>query len=134
MRTIQYSTPEQQIELLKSRGLIISNESFTINALSSYGYYNIINGYKRPYSHVVDGSRTYNVGVTFEQIYSLAMLDRNIRNSVMSSLLDLEEALRAAMADVICTNISIDHNEYLRKEHYQARSNKIYRFSTPRAP
>lgn len=42
----EFKTFEEQIEILKSRGLIISNEQKAIEILKQENYYNIVNGYK----------------------------------------------------------------------------------------
>lgn len=39
---IEYSTVEQQLEKLKSQGLIISDDSFATSQLKYYGYSNLI--------------------------------------------------------------------------------------------
>lgn len=130
MDAVRYSSPQDQVKKLKSKGLIINNADYAVHELSVYGYYNIINGYKRPYTHMADGERVYNVGVTFEQIHSLFLLDHSIRNSIMAAMLDLEESLRASTADVIGKFISTDHHEYLQKIHYQDRPSRIEKFST----
>ena len=44
-KLIKYTTPEQQIALLKSKGLLFESEAFARDRLQEYGYYNIINGY-----------------------------------------------------------------------------------------
>lgn len=47
MRTDKpFKTIKEQIQILKSRNLIFLNEETAKNALSRYGYYEIINGYK----------------------------------------------------------------------------------------
>lgn len=130
MDAVRYSSPHEQVEKLRNKGLVINNVDYAVHELSVYGYYNIINGYKRPYTHMVNGKRVYNDGVTFEQIHSLFLLDHSIRNSIMAAMLDLEESLRASTADVIGKNISTDHHEYLKKIHYQDRSSRIEKFST----
>lgn len=42
----EFTTIEQQIELLKSRNLVFKSEKNAKIILESYGYYEIINGYK----------------------------------------------------------------------------------------
>lgn len=42
----EYKTFEQQIDILKERGLIINNIEYAKEILSIHNYYNIINGYK----------------------------------------------------------------------------------------
>ena len=52
---IEYSTPEQQIEKLKSQGLIITNEEYTASILKCYGYSNLIKSYREPYIFLDEG-------------------------------------------------------------------------------
>lgn len=128
-KEILYSTPEEQIQKLKLKNLIFEDEDFAKAKLAEYGYYNIINSYKAPYMTIVNGKKEYISGTSFEQIYSLFTLDHNLRNSIMSAMLDFEEHLRAATAEVIARNWGTDHNEYLKWEHYRDRSTVKERFS-----
>lgn len=126
-KIIDYSTPEEQINFLLSKGLIINDVSFALTQLRTYGYYNIINSYKEPY--LISGTKNFRPGVTFEQIFSLFTLDHNLRNAIMSSMLDLEEHLRAIAADVISEAFGNDHHEYLKWKYYRDRSSSQQRFS-----
>lgn len=128
-KIIEYTTPEQQIDLLKSKGLSFENENFARDRLQEYGYYNIINGYKTPYIEIIDDKKIYKSGTIFEQIYSLFIFDHTLRNSVMSTMLDFEEHLRAAAAEVIANSFGTDHNEYLRWNNYRDRQTSRDRFS-----
>lgn len=128
-KEILYSTPEEQIQKLKLKNLIFEDEDFAKAKLAEYGYYNIINSYKAPYMTIVNGKKEYISGTSFEQIYSLFTLDHNLGNSIMSAMLDFEEHLRAATAEVIARNWGTDHNEYLKWEHYRDRSTVKERFS-----
>lgn len=42
----EFKTYYEQIELLKTRGLQITDEEFALNKLQEDNYYSIINGYK----------------------------------------------------------------------------------------
>ena len=79
--------------------------------------------------NIINGKKEYITGTSFEQIYSLFTLDHNLRNSIMSAMLDFEEHLRAATAEVIARNWGTDHNEYLKREHYRDRNVTKDRFS-----
>lgn len=48
----QYTTAEQQLQKLKLQKLTILDEDLAKSALRTYGYYNIINGYRDPISRV----------------------------------------------------------------------------------
>lgn len=123
----EYSTPEEQLDFLLTKGLVINDIPFALSQLRTYGYYNIINSYKEPY--LIPGTKTFRPGVTFEQIFSLFTLDHNLRNAIMSSMLDLEEHLRAIAADVISESFGNDHHEYLNWKCYRDRSSSQQRFS-----
>lgn len=128
-KNIVYTTPSQQLELLKKKNLIINDEISALNKIERYGFYNIINSYKEPYTETKNGKRIYKTGITFEQIFSLFTLDHNLRNSIMAAMLDLEEHLRAVTADVIAESFGIDNNEYLKWNHYRDRKVTRDRFS-----
>lgn len=128
--TYIYTTPEQQIEKLKAQHLKFEDEHQALELLSIYGYYNVINSYSDPYIITDEyGNKIYREGTTFEHIYSLFVLDHHLRISVMSSMIDTEEMLRAALADVISSEFGIDHKQYLKKENYRNRKSSDPRFS-----
>lgn len=118
---IKYSTPEHQIESLKEKGLIFYDESLAMDILENCGYYNIINSYKQPYLYEKEGQKLYKPNVSFEQIYSMYIFDHNLRNSIMAAMLDIEENLKAILAEVIAKNFGTDINEYLKFNHYRDR-------------
>lgn len=52
-KKIEYSTISEQIELLRSKDLIIDDVDFASEQLKQFGYYNIINSYKVPYQRTL---------------------------------------------------------------------------------
>ena len=70
-----FKTVEEQIEILKSRGLIIQDEERALFFLKNNNYYELINGYK---DFFIDKDKTeqekkdvYRNDVTFEDVVSL---------------------------------------------------------------
>ena len=114
-----YTTPEQQILKLKSQMLNFTDEEMAKTNLRTYGYYNIINGYRDPYIIREYGCKKYSPDVTFEQIFALFSLDRTIRGGVLLAMIDLEEHLRATVADIVAEDFGTDHNIYLSKDNYR---------------
>lgn len=125
---IEYSTIEQQIEKLKSQGLIISDEDFAKSQLKCYGYSNLIKSYREPYIIIENGNKRYRSGVTFEQIASIYELDKNIRNSVMAAMQDLEEHFKELSADVIAHSFGTNQDDYLKFRNYQNKRKSIEKF------
>lgn len=126
---IQHSTPKQQITKLKSQNLEITNEKFAEAQLLKYGYSNLIKSYREPYTYIKDGRKIYRTGVTFEQIHSLYMLDKNLRNSVMAAMLDLEEHIKEVAADVVSNSFGVHQDNYLNFRNYRDRNTSKVRFS-----
>lgn len=126
---IIYTTVEEQIEKLKEQHLIIQDEDFAKSQLKLYGYFNLIKNYREPYIVNIDNKKVYRSGVTFEQICSLYILDKNLRNAVMASMLDLEEHVKAVTADIIGNSFGIHQDQYLQFKNYRDKKRKKSRFS-----
>lgn len=120
MDPISYTTVEQQLNKLTSQKLIIENISFARDALNTYGYSNLIKSYRDPYVITSDNKKVYRSDVTFDQIYSLYILDKNLRNAVMATMLDLEEYVKENAASVLAASFGTHQNDYLNyKETYR---------------
>lgn len=129
MNDIVYSTPEQQIEKLKSQNLIIDDEQEAKEFLELFGYSNLIKSYRDPYLVISNGKKIYRSGTTFLQIVSLYLLDKNLRTAVMSTMLNFEEHLKEAAADVIARSFGTHPDTYLAYNNYANKRKSKYRFS-----
>ena len=128
-KNIIYTTPEQQIEKLKSQNLIISDENAAIKYLELFGYSNLIKSYRDPYVYFSNGKKIFRSGVTFNQIVSLYMLDKHLRNAVMAAMIDLEEHIKEVAADVVAKSFGVHPDDYLLYRNYRNKSKRKYRFS-----
>ena len=129
MSSFEYATAEQQLQKLKSQRLSIENEIAAKNALNTYGYYNIINGYREPYITREYDKKTYNPDVSFEQIFALFTFDHYIRDAVLLSMIDLEEHLKATVANIIAESFGSDHHSYLERNNYRDKNVRDPKFS-----
>ncbi len=126
---LHYTTIEEQINKLRSQNLIITNEELVKSSLNFFGYSSLIRSYREPYT-IRNGQKIlYRSGVTFEQIYSLYILDKNLRNAVMAAMQDLEEHIKAVAADVIAKSFGIHQDNYLQYRNYQNKRKRKYRFT-----
>lgn len=73
--------------------------------------------------------KVYRSGISFEQIQSLYTLDKNLRNAVMGAMLDLEEHIKEAAADVVASSFGIHQNDYLQFKNYRDKSKRKSRFN-----
>lgn len=130
MDKIVYTTPKQQIQKLKEQGLIIDDVEFAEAVLLQSGYSNLIKSYREPFVFSSAGKKKFRTGISFEQVCSLYLLDKNLRNGIMASLLDLEEYIKESAADVVASSFGTHQDDYLQFRNYRNKRKKP-RFSLP---
>ena len=91
----------------------------------------MIKSYREPYIIRSNDTITYRSGVTFEQIYSLYILDKNLRNSVMAAMQDLEEHIKENAASVIAGAFGVDTNDYLKFSNFANKKKCNTYFTLP---
>lgn len=102
-----FKTYEEQISILKLRGIVIDDEEKTIEILSECNYYNLINGYKELFikrtHNIEDENENINIeeykkNVNFIEIYSLYKFDSEIKRIFLNKILKVENILRSLIA------------------------------------
>ena len=90
-----FETINEQINILKHRGLIIHNEERAKRYLLTNNYYNIINGYSKFFQdhedHFVDGA-------TFDEIRELYWFDKEFKQVLLNGILNAEHHLKSIAA------------------------------------
>lgn len=89
----------EQISLLKKRGLIINDERNAEYSLKSIGYYRL-SGYSRFY-YLDHRSKEplFKTGSTFEQIVNLYIFDRELRLLIMDAIERIEVSFKAIISN-----------------------------------
>lgn len=124
-----YLTIEEQIELLKSKGLQIKSEKLVRKYLSDIGYYKLINGYKFPFIILKkddDGNikHEFKSNTDIEDLYQLYKFDQDLKSLIQKNISHIEVKVKARMSDFISQNFGIKEKEYLKPDHYKPDSNK----------
>ncbi len=89
-------TFQEQVNLLKTRGLQISDEQRAIRHLSNISYYRL-SAYMLPFKEVGADNKATNVfkeGTTWDDVYNLYRFDRKLRLLVFDAIERIEIALR----------------------------------------
>jgi abortive infection bacteriophage resistance protein len=86
-------TITQQIDLLKSRGLIIADESKSEEVLSSVSYYRL-RAYTYPFQDNSDPDHKFRPGITWEKVIDTYNFDRTLRHFTFQALERIEIAIR----------------------------------------
>ncbi|MDR2622052.1 MAG: Abi family protein [Dysgonamonadaceae bacterium] len=110
MNKIIYNKPflshQDQIELLKSRGMKFSNEERTFHLLGNISYYRF-SGYWYPL--LADKqNHIFKPNTDFETAFNLYKFDRELRKLILAELEIIEVAVRSKMAYIL----SMAHNAF----------------------
>ncbi|OPX90272.1 MAG: Abi-like protein [Pelotomaculum sp. PtaB.Bin104] len=89
------TTFEEQIEILKSRGLVVENEACAYGILHKVNYYRL-SAYLLPFQ--VYGSDSFRDGTRFNQIYRIYEFDQKLRNLILYAIEPIEVLLRTQLA------------------------------------
>ena len=96
MKTKEFKTLDEQIEILKSRGLVINDIDKTKELLLRENYF-FINGYRHIFMKNHKDS-LFIPGTTFEELYAVFQFDRSFRNVLFKNLLIVENNLKSIIA------------------------------------
>lgn len=117
-----YKSYRQQLNILRSRGMVIgkgSQGSRVMRILERENYYNVINGYKELFlasKATATADEAYKTGTTFDEVYALYNFDRELRNIYLKYLLKLENTFKTVIAHEFSAKYG--HDNYLKIENF----------------
>lgn len=115
----EYKTPEELIDYLIVRGVIVYNREEALKKIKIYSYYSIINTYKDVFK---DNMNEYKSNVSFEEIYALFDFDKNLKSIFLKYSLEIELILKSLLAETLASKYGI--KDYLVKENFDDRINQ----------
>ena len=92
-------TYPEQLEILKSRGLLVPDESRVLHCLAHHNYYRL-SAYRFPFT-VSGNSDQFLPGTTFSDLWDLYHFDRSLRQLVSEAVKRVEISVRARWAYVL---------------------------------
>lgn len=113
-----FTTIRQQIELLKSRGVVFPDEIKAMEILEREGYYSVVNGYKNPFLESKNSNK-YVQGTKFEHIYYLFKFDRELRSVIFAATTRAEALLRSSCSYCFSQMHGNEVNAYLNETNYE---------------
>jgi abortive infection bacteriophage resistance protein len=118
-----FKTLDEQMSILESKGLIITDYDKTSDILFKENYF-FINGY-RHFLLKEDGSNQFVDGATFEELYSLFLFDRNIRNIMFKYILVIENNIKSMISYQLSKKYGYKEHDYLNPKHFRQESFKL---------
>jgi len=92
--------PKDLVTLLKSRGLIISDEKKAVSYLTNISYFRF-SAYLHPLLKNPKTAHQYKIGATFEMALDMYRFDRKLRVLLFDELEKIEVAIRTAMNNLV---------------------------------
>ena len=123
MKTKEFKTLDEQIEILKKRGLVINDIDKTEELLLRENYF-FINGYRHIFmkNHKED---SFIPGTTFEELYAVFQFDRSFRNVLFKNLLIVENNLKSIIAYKLSKKYGIREKDYLKPSNFSQDIKKV---------
>lgn len=114
---------DEQIILLKKRGMLIHDDDQAVHYLKHISYYRL-RAYWLPFEIkcAVPNEHAFNEGTSFEDVVDLYVFDRELRLLIMDAVERIEVSVRASWAYYLATTYGahgyLDRNLYAKPTHY----------------
>ena len=118
----QFKNLDEQIEILKYKGLIIKNEAYAKNVLLRENYF-FLSGYRHLFLKSIT-EKVYKPGTHFEELYSLFLFDRRLRNILFKNLLIIENNLKSISSYQLSKRYGYKEKDYLKESNFNTSPEK----------
>lgn len=116
-----FKSLDEQIEILKSKGLTILDYDKTKEILLRENYF-FINGYRSPFYQT--GCKKFIEGTTFDEMYSLFTFDRYFRNIIFKNILIVENNYKSIFSYVMSRKYGYKEKDYLNVNNFDRSREK----------
>lgn len=118
---------DEQIDILKSKGLVIDNIDKAKEILFRENYF-FISGYRHLFM-VSKKDNHFISGTTFEELYSMFSFDRKIRNIFFSFILIIENNMKSIISYQLSKKYGYKEKDYLNPNNFTQdamKSRQVY--------
>ena len=123
MKDKRFKSLDEQIEILKHRGLVISDEEYAKRILLRENYF-FLNGYRHLFLKT-SNTDFFLAGSSFEELYSLFLFDRSFRNIIFKNLLIIENNLKSIISYQLSKKYGYKEKDYLKAKNFTTDSTKV---------
>lgn len=116
IRDKEFKNLDEQIEILKSKGLIVSNIEFAKEVLLRENYF-FLTGYRHLFMKSTTNKK-YIDGTTFEELYSLFLFDRSFRNIIFKNILIIENNVKSILSYTMSLKYGYREKDYLHPKSF----------------
>ncbi len=111
-----FKTIDEQIDILKGKGLVINDVDSAKSILLRENYF-FVSGYRHLFlkSSV---NKQFIEGTTFEEMYAMFYFDRQLRNIIFKNVLIVENNLKSILSYVVSKNRGYKEKNYLNPNNF----------------
>ncbi len=118
-----FKTIDEQIDILKSKGLIIDDINYAKDVLLRENYF-FISGYRHLFLKSPK-DRMFLPGTNFKELYAMFSFDRQIRNIFFKNILIVENNAKSIFSYQLSRKYGIKEKDYLNPSNFDRSSDKI---------
>lgn len=111
-----FKTLDEQIEILKSKGLVINDVEKAKNILLRENYF-FISGYRHLFMKSWKDI-SFIPGTTFEELYAMFIFDRKVRNIFFKNLLIIENNIKSLISYQLSKKYGFMEKNYLNPKNF----------------
>ena len=123
MKNKEFKSLDEQISIMKDKGLIIDDIDKTKDILLRENYF-FINGYRMLFMKS-KSEKKFIEGASFEDIYAVFQFDRNLRNILFKNLLIVENNLKSVISYNFSRKYGIKEKDYLKASNFSQDIKKV---------
>jgi len=117
-----FKTLDEQIEILRGKGLTIKDEEYAKEVLLRENYF-FLNGYRYLFVRSRD-NKVFIPGTSFEELYSLFLFDRRLRNILFKNILIIENNIKSIIAYQLSKKYGYHEKDYLKPHNFNCAGEK----------
>ena len=116
MKNKTFKSLDEQIEILRSKGLVINDETGAKEILLRENYF-FLTGYRFLFMKSTE-NRRFIEGTTFEELYAMFSFDRQLRSILFKNILVVENNLKSIISHVVSKNHGFKEKNYLNPSNF----------------
>ncbi len=111
-----FKTLDEQIEILKSKGLVINDEQKAMEILFRENYF-FISGYRHLFMRSYKDMQ-FVEGATFDELYAMFIFDRRLRNIMFKHILVIENNMKSIISYQLSKKYGFKEKDYLNPKNF----------------
>ena len=118
-----FKTLDEQIKILRDKGLIINDEDKTKEILFRENYF-FVNGYRHLFQRE-NLENSFIAGTTFDELYATFIFDRDIRNIMFKYILIIENNVKSVIGYQMSRKYGFKEKDYFNPKNFNQDNIKI---------